>query len=666
MSSKESVSIFDDLQEDYGKRDQAPMSLADYLTLCKEDKSAYATAAERLLKAIGEPKLVDTSKDPKLSRLFSNRTLPLYDTFKDFYGMEDTIGQVIGFLKSAAQGLEEGKQILYLLGPVGSAKSSIAERMKELMEQEPFYSLAVKREDGSIEYSPVNENPLGLFDANKRLKSGGTLGEKMQADYGINPRHLKGISSPWAVQKLNEFGGDMTKFKVVKRYPNKLEQIAISKTEPGDENNQDISALVGKVNIRKLEDFDQNTSDAYSYSGGLCTGNRGIMEFVEIFKAPIKVLHQLLTATQEGNYNSTESIGAIPFDGLILAHSNESEWKKFRNNPENEAFISRTCIIRVPYTLRVTEELKIYEKLIAKSELADKPCAPQTLKLMAEWSVLTRLAKPENERASLVSKMKIYDGENMKDRDPNTQSYQDYREAAGLDEGMGGMDTRFAFKTLSQTFNHASTSGNEISADPITLMGVLEERIKKEQLPKDRQDKYIGFIQNYMMPQYREYLGNEIQTAYLESYGEYGQNIFDKYVMYADHWVQNNDFRDPETNILLERADLEAELAKIEKPAGISNPKDFRNEVVNYVLRARANNNGNNPSWSSYEKFKQVIEKTMFKNTDDLLPVISFSAKGDKNAQQRHTDFVKRMGERGYTEQQTRRATEWWIRMQPK
>ncbi len=144
--------------------------------------------------------------------------------------------------------------------------------------------------------------------------------------------------SPWATETPGRIRGDISQFRVVKLYPSILNQIAVAKTEPGDENNQDISALVGKVDIRKLEEYPQNDADAYSYSGALCRANQGLMEFVEMFKAPIKVLHPLLTATQEGNYNSTEGLGAIPFTGILLAHSNESEWHTFRNNKNNEAF----------------------------------------------------------------------------------------------------------------------------------------------------------------------------------------------------------------------------------------------------------------------------------------------------------------------------------------
>jgi serine protein kinase len=236
------------------------------------------------------------------------------------------------------------------------------------------------------------------------------------------------------------------KFRVAKIQPSRLRQIAIAKTEPGDENNQDISSLVGKVDIRKLETYAQNDPDAYSYSGGLNRANQGILEFVEMFKAPIKMLHPLLTATQEGNYIGTENIGAIPFTGVILAHSNEAEWQSFKTNKNNEAFIDRICVIKVPYCLRVTEEQKIYEKLIQGSELATAPCAPATLETMARFSVMSRLRKHEN--STVFAKMRIYDGDSLKESDPKARSVQEYRDSAGVDEGMDGVSTRFAFKVL--------------------------------------------------------------------------------------------------------------------------------------------------------------------------------------------------------------------------
>lgn len=626
----------------YERTKEEELSLEEYLQLCKRNKMAFATAAERMLAAIGEPEYIDTRNNPTLSRIFANKTIKLYPAFREFHGTEEVIEQVVSYFRHAAQGLEEKKQILYLLGPVGGGKSSIAERLKQLMEHVPFYA---------IKGSPVNESPLGLFDP---VEDGPILEEQ----YGIPSRYLNRILSPWAVKRLEEFGGDIRKFRVVKRYPSVLKQIAIAKTEPGDENNQDISSLVGKVDIRKLETYAQDDPDAYSYSGGLCLANQGLLEFVEMFKAPIKVLHPLLTATQEGNFKGTEGFGAIPFDGIVLAHSNESEWKAFRNNKNNEAFLDRIYIVKVPYCLRVSEEVHIYEKLIRNSSLAGAVCAPGTLKMMAQFAILTRLGEPEN--SSIFSKMQVYDGDNLKDTDPKAKSFQEYRDYAGVDEGMSGVSTRFAFKILSKVFNFDSA---EVAANPVHLMYVLEQQIEREQFAAELEQKYLAYVKEQLASRYAEFIGKEIQTAYLESYSEYGQNIFDRYVTYADYWIQDQEYRDTDTGEVFDRASLNAELEKIEKPAGISNPKDFRNEIVNFVLRARANNGGKNPLWTSYEKLRTVIEKKMFSNTEELLPVISFNAKASADEQKKHENFVNRMVDKGYTPKQVRLLCEWYLRV---
>ena len=636
------MDIFDNYQQRFQTFQQEELTIQEYLQLCKDEPSTYANAAERMLEAIGEPEMIDTSRDPRMSRIFSNKLIKRYPAFQEFYGMEEAIEQLVSFFKHAAQGLEEKKQILYLLGPVGGGKSSLAEKLKALMERVPFYA---------IKGSPVFESPLNLFNPAED-------GDILTTEYGIPGRYLGGIMSPWAVKRLNEFGGDITKFKVVKLFPSILNQVAIAKTEPGDENNQDISSLVGKVDIRQLEEYSQDDPDAYSFSGALCRANQGIMEFVEMFKAPIKVLHPLLTATQEGNYNSTEGMGAIPYNGIILAHSNESEWQSFRNNKTNEAFIDRVNIVKVPYCTRVKEEILIYEKLLENSSLKESPCAPDTLKMLAQFSVLSRVKEPEN--SNVYSKMRVYDGESLKDTDPNAKPLQEYKDAAGVDEGMEGLSTRFAFKILSKVFNFDPT---EVAANPVHMLYVLEQQIEQQQFPKEIHERYLRYVKEFLAPKYIDFLGKEIQTAYLESYSEYGQNIFDRYITYADFWIQDQEYRDPETGDILDRATINEELEKIEKAANIANPKDFRNEVVNFVLRARANNSGKNPAWSSYEKMRSVIEKKMFSNTEDLLPVISFNAKSSNEDQRKHNEFVNRMVDRGYTEKQVRLLAEWYIRV---
>ena len=637
--------LFNQSRRAYETKRESELSLSDYLDLCRDDPMAYATAAERLVAAIGEVEILDTSKNPRLGRVFMNRTIRVYPSFVDFFGMEETIERIVNFFRFAAQGLEERKQILYLLGPVGGGKSSLAERLKLLMEKLPIYVLKA-----GDKLSPVFESPLGLFNPDE-------MAAPLEERYNIPRRRLTGLISPWAIKRLDEFGGDITRFTVARLHPSRLRQIGVTKTEPGDENNQDISSMVGKVDIRMLEHYSQNDPDAYSYSGGLNRATQGLLEFVEMFKAPIKMLHPLLTATQEGNYVGTENIGAIPFQGIILAHSNEAEWQTFRNNKNNEAFIDRICVIKVPYCLRVTEEQRIYEKLIQGSELAEAPCAPGTLEMLARFSVLSRLRPPAS--GSLFSKMRVYDGESLKETDPHAKSVQEYRDAAGLDEGMDGVSTRFAFKVLSATFNHDT---QEVGADSVHLMYVLEQAIRREQFGNETEKKYLEFIKAELAPRYAEFIGNEIQKAYLESYNDYGQNLFDRYVDYADAWIEHQDFKDPDTGQLMDRELLNLELTKIEKPAGIANPKDFRNEVVKFALRARAGHAGRNPSWTSYEKIREVIERRMFSQVEELLPVISFGSKKETETEKKHSEFVQRMMSRGYTERQVRRLVEWYMR----
>lgn len=639
--------IFHAFRDMFSKRQIVEMSLQDYLEGCRDDREMYSTAAERMLSAIGDPTVVDTSRDQRLARIFQNRTIKVYPYFRDFYGMEETIERLVGFLRHAAQGLEERKQILYLLGPVGGGKSSLAERLKELMEERPIYVLKA-----GDRISPIYESPLGLFDPTHH---GALLEEK----YGIPRRRLSGLCSAWAIKRLDEFDGDISRFSVVRMQPSKLRQVGIAKTEPGDENNQDISSLVGKVDIRKLEFFGQDDPDAYSYSGGLNMTTQGLLEFVEMFKAPLKMLHPLLTATQEKNYVGSENIGALPHEGLIMAHSNEAEWKSFKANRNNEAFLDRICVIKVPYCLRVNEEVQIYEKLLEQSELAEATCAPGTLEMMARFSVLTRLKPHEN--STLFSKMRAYNGEDIRDTDPRAKTVREYRDAAGVDEGMSGLSTRFAYKVLSETFNFDS---EEVAADPVHLIYVLENAIRREQFSDETEQRYLDFIKSELAPRYAEYIGKEIQKAYLESYDDYGQNLFDRYIAYADAWVENQDFKDPDTGQMMDRQTLDRELSKTEKPAGIANPRDFRNEVVKFALRQRAERGGQNPRWTSYQKIREVIEQRMFSQVEELLPVVSFGTKKDTESAEKHQAFLERMVEHGYTERQVRRLVEWYMRVQ--
>lgn len=646
------MSIFN-LSSSLAKKFAAPeiMSIEEYLTRCGTDPLMFATAAERMVEAIGAPKIVDTSEDSRLSRIHSNRKIRVYDSFSDFYGAEDAIERIATYFRNSAAGLEESRQILYLLGPVGGGKSSIAERIKDLACKHPIYVLYDENEtDPELRMSPVFESPLSLFN---KLEHG----EYFETNFNI-PRSYIGttVISGWAQEKLREFKGDLTKFKVAKVFPSKEAQVGVMKVEPGDDNNQDTSVLVGKTDLRKLDKYSQNHPYAYSYSGGLNRSNQGVLDYAEMFKSNIKVLNPLLMATQERNYNGTESIPSMPFTGVILAHSNEAEWTNFRNNKTNEAFLDRVYIVSVPYCLRVDEEIKIYEKMLSGSSMRKSPIAPRTLTMLAQFMVLTRLKEPAN--STMLAKMKVYNGEAVKDTMPNAKPIEEYRDVAGIDEGMKGMSTRFAFKVLSQVLD---LRPEERQANPVDLMYVIEDAIRKESLPEELTKRYTYFIREYLHREYFNYLEKELRAAYLDSFDTFGQNMFERYVLFAESWLDDTQCRDPETHVLMNRAQLNEQLETVERPAGIINQKDFRHEIVNYVLRFKAKNSGSAPRWNEYTKIKEVLEKKMFAATENIMPVISFGPKSSNDLEDKHNKFVERMIERGYTEHQIQLLVAWWV-----
>lgn len=632
------MKLFDSVKKEILSRASEEMTLEEYLKLAKKDPTVYASPAQRMLNAIGEPTITDTNDHDKLSRLFLNKPLKTYKCFREFYGNEDAIESIVNFFRHAAQGLEEAKQIIYLLGPVGSAKSSLAHILRQVFETQPFYA---------VKGSPVNDDPLSLFDKDK-------YGDTLTTEYGI-PRHRLGIPmSGWLIKRVAELEGDISKIKVVKLFPSIQNQVANARTEPGDESNQDISTLVGKVNIRSLSKFDQNDPDAYLYSGALCKGNRGIVEFVEMFKSAIKTLHPLLCATQDHMYAPTEGMSSLPFEGIIIAHSNESEWAKFKADKNNEAFLDRVAPIKIKYSLRYSAELEINKKMLRHSELSDAPIAPQTLEMLAKFFVLSRLEPLKNSK--ITSKMLTYNGESLKNRDSNAKSLQEYRELASIDEGMSGLSTRFAFKILSKVFNY---DGKELAANPVHLMHILRVAIREEGFPDTLSADYLTHLEE-LESEYIKFLTREIQLCYLNS-GSFCQNMFDLYIAHAGAWLEDQSYLDATTGSSMDLDELDEELRKLEKPAQVSNSRDFRQEVVLFSLRHKSKT-GENPKWDSYNKIKDVIEKRVMVNMGEMLPILVRGNNRSAEDTKKHTEFVARMAELGYTVNQVGILTEYYLR----
>ena len=644
--------ILEEFSQLYGKRHTAkPITIAEYLEEAKANPRMYQSSHAAMVEAFGKPKMLATREDPRLSRIYENRILQVFEPFEEeFFGMYDIIQNIYGYLLSGSQGLDAVHKILYLLGPVGGGKSSLVEKLKQLAEIVPMRVLAYMGKNDVLVSSPVFESPLGLF-------SQAEMKNRFSTRYNIPPRAFPRIRSPWATKRLEECKGDISRFRVVEILPSIVDQIGIGVATPGDDTNQDTSTLVGKTDIRRLEHFAQNDPDAYSFSGALCVGQR-MMEFVEMFKAPIKTLNPLLPATMENYFTGTEQIGAIPFHGVIVAHSNEAEWSSFKGNKRNEAFLDRVSLVQVPYVLAVSDEVRIYQKLVKNSTLRDAPCAPETLRALATFFALTRIK--EDDKSTLLAKLRVYDGENVKETDLKAKPIHEYREVAGVDEGMMGESTRFAYEVLAKTFNFDPT---EVAADPVHLMNVLEQEIIKKQYPEDKQKRYIGnFLKGIVYVQVRKAVDTAIRDAYFDAGSEFGQALFDRYIILADSWIEDKDYRDPDSNDVLDREEINKLLEAVEKPAGIGNPKDFRNEIVRYALRYGRNNNGRNPSWKEYEPMKKVLEKKMFENVEEMLPVISFTKKTTKDMEEKHKAFVERMMSKGWTLKQVRKLVEWHIR----
>jgi serine protein kinase len=649
-----SGTLRDDFQELWGsRRTEEVMTVDQYLEEAKTNRRIYQSSHAAMVESFGKPELIDTHSDVRLSRIYENRLLRTFPAFsRDFYGMYGVIDQIYSYFLSASQGTAERQKILYLLGPVGGGKSSLAEKIKELAQEVPMYCLAYVGQDGKPQISPVFESLLGLFTSIPQLRL------KVAERYDIPDRAFPRLMSPWArarlkdaTQRLGESGhkSPLDSFRVIRLFPSIADQIGIAVATPGDETNQDVTVLVGKTDIHKVADRAQNDPDAYSFSGALCIGQR-VLEFMEMFKAPTPTLNPLLAATMENYFTATEAIGAIPFNGVILAHSNEAEWEKFTKVKANEAFIDRIHKVKVPYVLAYSDEIRIYEKMIRNCELRDAKCAPGTLEALAQFSVLTRLRKPQDDM--FEPKMRVYDGEDIHNTNPKARSLHEYREEAGVDEGMTGESTRFAFEILAKTFNFDPT---EIAADPVHLLNVLTESIR--QLGKDKESYIPDFVKGILRPNLLKMIKEHIRDSYLESGDSMGQALYERYITLADRWVDNLDYKDPDTGIVMDRSKINARLEEIEKPAGISNPKDFRYEVTRYSMRYRGEH-GKYPSWREYGTMRKVIEMKMFKNIDDMLPVISFGKKPDEKLQQEHQNFVTRMMKRGYTEKMVRRMVE--------
>ena len=556
-------------------------TFAQYLDIVRREPRVTRTAFERIYDMIlakGVREYVDSKKKIVHYNFFDDLDHAGEDAI---YGLDIPLMKLVNIFKSAAQRYGTERRVILLHGPVGSSKSTIARLLKKGLEayskihEGALYTFGWVRDldkPDEVVPCPMHEEPLHLVPRELRA----VVLDELNSGKGVSDRHvmrIEGDLCPFCRQEFRElmtkYNGDWTRVlahvQVRRLLLSSQDRIGIGTFQPKDEKNQDSTELTGDINYRKIAEYGSDSDPrAFNFDGEFNIANRGMIEFIEVLKLDVAFLYELLGASQE-HLIKPKKFPQTWIDEVILGHTNEPEYRRLQNNEYMEALRDRTVKVDIPYVTKLSEEIKIYEKLVRNSSLAQAPCAPGTLRMMAQLSVLTRLKEPEN--SSTFSKMQVYDGENLKDTDPKAKSIQEYRDYAGVDEGMSGVSTRFAFKIISKVFNFDSS---EVAANPVHLMYVLEQQIEREQFPPEIEQKYISYIKELLAPRYAEFIGKEIQTAYLESYSEYGQNIFDRYVTYADYWIQDQEFRDVDTGEVFDRASLNAELGGRRPIAGKS------------------------------------------------------------------------------------------------
>jgi serine protein kinase len=600
-------------------------NLLGYLEKVKEDPTIAKLAHARLYDTIMKAGVRDIqdSADPHVKRLYKDEAIKIYDFFADeFFGIEKTMAQIVRYFHAASLKGEESRQVLYLMGPVGSGKSSLVEKLhRGLEETEPIYA---------IEGCPMFEEPLHLIPRQLRKEF-----EKM---LGV---HTEGDLCPVCRFRLKEeFSGRYEEFPVGTVEFSKRARIGIGVVPPVDPNNQDTSVLIGSEDISKLDLYSEGDPRVLELNGALNIGNRGIVEFIEVFKNEIEYLHCMITATQEKVVPAPGRHGLVYVDTVIVAHSNEAEWQKFKADHTNEAILDRIVVVRVPYNLRLSEEVKIYQKIIHNSDFRAH-VAPHTLEVASMFAILSRL-EPTN-KCDLMTKLKLYNGEEVVEKGRTKKvDVQELRDASKR-EGMTGISTRFIMKALDNALSD-NTAGNCIN--PINVREALINMVKEADLSDDTRKQYLEFLQDTLHKEYLEVLEKEITRAFVYSYQEQAEVLFQNYLDHAEAYVNKSKVKDRNTKEELNPD--EGFMKSIEEQIAIigSAADGFRQEVIAYLWSA--NRRGEKIDYRSYEPLKEAIEKKLITSVRDLSRVITKSRMRDEEQSEKYNTMVKNLLEHGY------------------
>ena len=602
-------------------------TLIEYLELVKSDptitKMAHARIYDMII-TIGTRNINDTD-DPRTKRLYKDEPIKVYNFFADeFFGIERTIAQIVRYFHSASLKGEESRQVLYLMGPVGSGKSSLVERVQRGLEQAtPVYS---------IEGCPMHEEPLHLVPRHLRREF-----EKM---LGV---HIEGDLCPVCRYRLKEeFGLRYEDFPIETRNFSKRNRIGLGVVPPVDPNNQDTSVLIGSEDISKLDQYSEGDPRVLELNGALNVGNRGLVEFIEVFKNETEYLHAMITATQEKVIPAPGRHGMVYVDTCIIAHSNEAEWQKFKADHTNEAILDRIVVVKVPYNLRLSEEVKIYQKIIRNSDFRAH-VAPHTLELASMFAILSRL-EPTS-KSDLMTKLRLYNGEEVVEKGRTKKiDVQELKEDAKR-EGMSGISTRFIMKALDNALSD-NVSGNCIN--PINVREALISMTKEADLADDTRKQYLEFLQDSLHKEYLDLLEKEITQAFVYSYQEQAESLFQNYLDHAEAYVNKTRVRDRNTKE--ELPPDEGFLKSIEEQIAIigSAADGFRQEVIAYLWAS--SRRGEKVSYRSYEPLKEAIEKKLMTSVRDISRIITKARTRDEEQSEKYGAMVKNLLDNGYCE----------------
>lgn len=606
------------------KRQHFEGTLLDYLEIVKGNPGIARLAHERLFDLLTKPgvEVFKTEENPRLRRIHGNDIIKKYRFFADdFYGIDKTIMKIVRYFHAAGMQGEEARQVLYLVGPVGAGKSSLMEHLKKALETaDPIYL---------IKGCPMREEPLHLIPKHLRKEFSEMLKVRIEGDLCPVCRY----------RLKNEYNGEYERMPVETTEFSIRSRKGVGVVSPVDPNNQDTSVLIGSVDISKMDMYSEDDPRVLSLNGAFNVGNRGMVEFIEVFKNEIEYLHTMITATQEKSIPSPGKGSMIYFDGVILAHSNEAEWNKFKSDHTNEAILDRIVKVEVPYCLELSEEVKIYQKLLRQSNFKAH-IAPHTIEIASMFAILTRLAS--SAKVDPFTKLKIYNGEEVIEQGSTKKvDITELREEANR-EGMTGISTRFIMKALDITLSESESN----CINPLSVLETMIKQVKEVSIAEDERKRYLGFLQDILRKEYHKILESEVTKAFIHGYQEQAQDLFNNYLDHAEAYANRSKIKDKNTGEELEPD--EKFLQSIEEQIGISGTaaKGFRQDVTAYmfyVLRS-----GGRLDYNSYEPLKAAIEKKLTASVRELSRVITQSKVRNKEQNEKYNAMVAEMEKNGY------------------